>query len=46
MYASNRSAAGQVAPALDRYRQDVVEGALWARPHLSRRDRSLVTVPR
>jgi 4-carboxymuconolactone decarboxylase len=44
MRTSKRSAAGQVAPALERYRQGVVEGALWARPQLSRRDRSLVTV--
>ena len=33
-----------VAPALERYRQDLVGGSLWKRPGLSRRDRSIVTV--
>jgi len=44
MPASNHTLAGSVAPALDRYRQDAVEAGLWARPQLSRRDRSLVTI--
>jgi 4-carboxymuconolactone decarboxylase len=33
-----------VAPALERYHQDVVLGDLWQRPGLSPRDRSIVTV--
>jgi 4-carboxymuconolactone decarboxylase len=33
-----------VAPALERYRQDLVGGGLWKRAGLSPRDRSLVTV--
>jgi 4-carboxymuconolactone decarboxylase len=33
-----------VSPALDRYRQDVIENGLWKRPGLAPRDRSLVTV--
>jgi 4-carboxymuconolactone decarboxylase len=33
-----------VAPALERYHQDVVLGDLWKRPGLSARDRSIVTV--
>ncbi|WP_029586827.1 carboxymuconolactone decarboxylase family protein [Bradyrhizobium sp. URHD0069] len=33
-----------VAPALERYAQDVVLGNLWKRPGLSPRDRSIVTV--
>jgi 4-carboxymuconolactone decarboxylase len=36
--------AGTVVPALDRYQHDFVEAKLWARPQLSRRDRSLVTL--
>lgn len=32
------------APALARYGDTLVDGELWARPELSRRDRSLVTV--
>lgn len=34
----------KAAPALDRYKQDVVLGALWKRPGLSSRDRSIVTI--
>jgi 4-carboxymuconolactone decarboxylase len=33
-----------VAPALERYRQDLLLGAVWKRPDLSLRDRSLITV--
>jgi 4-carboxymuconolactone decarboxylase len=33
-----------VAPALERYRQDVLIGDLWKRAGLSPRDRSIVTV--
>ncbi|WGS22730.1 MULTISPECIES: carboxymuconolactone decarboxylase family protein [unclassified Bradyrhizobium] len=33
-----------VAPALEKYRQDVLLGDLWKRPGLSPRDRSLVTL--
>jgi len=33
-----------VAPALDKYRQDVVLDNLWKRPGLAPRDRSIVTV--
>ena len=33
-----------VSPALERYKQDVVEGDLWQRPDLSPRDRSAVTL--
>lgn len=33
-----------VAPALERYHQEVVLGDLWKRPGLSARDRSIVTV--
>ncbi|MCV7014173.1 carboxymuconolactone decarboxylase family protein [Mycolicibacterium madagascariense] len=33
-----------VSPALQRYRDQTVEGDLWMRPELSPRDRSLVTV--
>ena len=34
----------QVAPALERYTQDVVLGQVWKRPGLSARDRSMVTL--
>jgi 4-carboxymuconolactone decarboxylase len=33
-----------VAPALERYRQDLLLGDLWKRPDLSPRDRSIITV--
>jgi 4-carboxymuconolactone decarboxylase len=33
-----------VAPALERYTQDIVHGDLWKRPGLSPHDRSIVTV--
>ncbi|RFU49699.1 carboxymuconolactone decarboxylase family protein [Paraburkholderia sp. DHOC27] len=33
-----------VAPALERYTQEVVLGTLWKRPQLSARDRSVVTM--
>jgi 4-carboxymuconolactone decarboxylase len=33
-----------VAPALEKYRQDVLIGDLWKRPGLTSRDRSIVTV--
>jgi len=35
---------GDVAPKLAQLTDDVLFGDVWARPHLSRRDRSLVTV--
>jgi 4-carboxymuconolactone decarboxylase len=44
MPTSNDTLVRAVAPALDQYRQDAVEATLWARPQLSRRDRSLVTI--
>ena len=44
MKASSRDMADAVAPALERYGREAVDLRLWARPHLSRRDRSLVTV--
>ncbi len=43
MKSANSELVTAVAPALERYRHDAVE-RLWARPQLSRRDRSLVTV--
>ncbi len=52
-FAQKRNAAGTastpgdlkvVAPALERYRQGVLIGDLWARPGLSRRDRGVVTL--
>ncbi|MBV9531095.1 MAG: carboxymuconolactone decarboxylase family protein [Bradyrhizobium sp.] len=33
-----------VAPALEKYANEVISGDLWKRPGLSRRDRSIVTV--
>ena len=33
-----------VSPALERYRREAVQDSLWRRPHLSPRDRSLVTL--
>jgi 4-carboxymuconolactone decarboxylase len=33
-----------VAPALEQYTQDRLYGAVWSRPGLNRRDRSLITV--
>ena len=33
-----------VAPALEKYAHEVVQGDLWKRPGLSPRDRSIVTV--
>jgi 4-carboxymuconolactone decarboxylase len=33
-----------VAPALEKYAQGVIQGDLWRRPGLSRRDRSIATV--
>ncbi len=35
---------GRVSPALEAYRQDLLEGDLWQRPDLSPRDRSAVTL--
>src|SRR4051812_42342164 len=34
----------EVAPALEKYRQDVLFGDLWKRPGLNLRDRSIVTL--
>ena len=33
-----------VAPALEKYAQEVILGDLWKRPNLSRRDRGIITV--
>ena len=33
-----------IAPALDRFTQQVLFGDVWERPGLSKRDRSLITV--
>jgi alkylhydroperoxidase/carboxymuconolactone decarboxylase family protein YurZ len=33
-----------VSPALERYRREALHESLWKRPHLSPRDRSIVTV--
>ena len=33
-----------VAPALDRYAQETLQGNLWRRPDLSSRDRGIVTL--
>lgn len=41
---AGQDALRQVAPGLERYRQDVLQGNLWQRPDLSPRDRSVVTV--
>ncbi len=39
-----RTLFGDVAPALARYTDEVLFGDVWARPGLSARDRSLITV--
>jgi 4-carboxymuconolactone decarboxylase len=39
-----RKSFGDIAPALAGYTDDVLFGDVWARPELSPRDRSLVTV--
>jgi len=39
-----RQAFGDVAPALAGYTDDILFGDVWARPGLSPRDRSLITV--
>jgi 4-carboxymuconolactone decarboxylase len=36
--------AASVAPALVRYTRDRIEGELWNRPGLSKRDRSMITI--
>jgi 4-carboxymuconolactone decarboxylase len=41
---STRDDVQMVAPALERYMQNVLVGDLWKRPDLSPRDRSLVTL--
>jgi 4-carboxymuconolactone decarboxylase len=41
---SSDNELASVAPALERYRQDVLVGDLWKRPSLTARDRSIVTV--
>ena len=41
---STRDDVQMVAPALERYTQNVLVGDLWKRPDLSQRDRSLVTL--
>jgi 4-carboxymuconolactone decarboxylase len=35
---------GMVAPALEKYAQDTVQGELWKRPGLTVRDRSMITL--
>ena len=42
--ALTRDDVRRVAPALDRYAQDTLQGKLWRRPDLSPRDRSIVTL--
>src|SRR4051812_13098387 len=42
--APTREDVRAVSPALERYRQETVEGELWKRPGLSPRDRSIVTL--
>lgn len=42
--ATSFAEVGNVSPALERYTNDAVLGDLWKRPHLSARDRSVVTV--
>jgi 4-carboxymuconolactone decarboxylase len=45
--ANDQTTAGpyaDIAPALDEITQQVLFGQVWARPGLSRRDRSLITV--
>ncbi|MFT8306953.1 carboxymuconolactone decarboxylase family protein [Acetobacter malorum] len=39
-----RKAFGDIAPALAEYSDKVLFGGVWARPELSPRDRSLITV--
>lgn len=39
-----RRTIGHIAPALARYSDEVLFGDLWARPNLSPRERSLITV--
>jgi 4-carboxymuconolactone decarboxylase len=39
-----RQATQAVSPALDTYTDSVLFGTLWQRPHLSKRDRSIVTL--
>ncbi len=39
-----REDVSAVAPALEKYRQDMLFGDLWKRPGLNRRDRSVVTL--
>jgi 4-carboxymuconolactone decarboxylase len=41
---ASRDAVRAVAPALDRYTQEVILGDLWRRPGLTPRERSIVTV--
>jgi len=41
---AGRMAYGDIAPALADYTDNVLFGDLWARPGLSPRDRSLVTI--
>jgi 4-carboxymuconolactone decarboxylase len=42
--ASTREATRAVAPAIEKYSDDLVKGEVWKRPGLSPRDRSIVTV--
>ncbi|MBV9511374.1 MAG: carboxymuconolactone decarboxylase family protein [Caulobacteraceae bacterium] len=39
-----RKSFADIAPALDRYTDDILFGDVWERPQLSKRDRSLITV--
>lgn len=41
---TNSRDVSSVSPALEEYRQNLVEGDLWQRPNLSPRDRSAVTL--
>jgi 4-carboxymuconolactone decarboxylase len=42
--ATSRNPFADIAPALGAYTEDVLFGDVWERPHLSKRDRSLITV--
>ena len=41
---TRRGPYADIAPALDEVTQEVLFGEIWARPALSKRDRSLITV--
>ena len=45
-WTGGQSAVGDIAPALAHYTDKVLFDGVWERQQLSKRDRSLVTVPR